>query len=301
MAKSRYSVDEKKKIVMQYRESTGSHSFLVAEEIAKWYNQTYHPVNELHGYDFRRPKAMKEWIDHVNDKNKIKTTPETKAVTVVTAHLIDIDHVVRSCHTSDDLRNVLRKANERFSDLVDVNQMQAGRLKETAASKESLDRELGILRGEIERCRNTWEKTELQYRRQLRQVKKELKEAKSVNRQLLEYICRYIADPVAADHFANDLKLLITNPGQKVVLPEQMRPLIDTDRSFGEIISEFDEWLGIPAGDEMEDDEMDISEETEGQSLEKMTAEVLPEEEKRPAVEVLSEEEMNALKLLDML
>ena len=66
MERRKYSVDEKKEMVRTYRRATQSYRKMDPEEIAKWCNNYYGLADELHGYDFRRPKEMRDWIDEVN-------------------------------------------------------------------------------------------------------------------------------------------------------------------------------------------------------------------------------------------
>ena len=66
MAKSKFTIEQKKSMVRTYRKETKSFTKLNAEEIAKWCNKYYGLTDELHGYDFRRPKEMRDWIDEVN-------------------------------------------------------------------------------------------------------------------------------------------------------------------------------------------------------------------------------------------
>lgn len=121
-------------------------------------------------------------------------------------------------------------------------------------------------------------------------IKKQLAEKKRSEKMLLQYMCKYIADPIAADHFANELRLLATYPGREVVLPEHLKELKNDDRPFGTIISAFDEWIGV-----VEDDEEEIELEEED-----FEDEIVESELEEP-VTVLSEGETKAINMLENL
>lgn len=244
MAKSRYSVEQKKEYVMAYREATGSNTFLNAEQIARWCNETYMLVDELHGYDFRRPKEMKEWFDKINENIGFTVSSGNGIIRVVTASLIDIDHVIRTCRNTEQLRMALQSANKRFGEVIDTNQKLASELKAEKEKRMNQQRELAIIKDNFGRLQKELAAKERKWKNSMSEIKKKMAEEKRTEKILMKYISKYIADPVAADHFANELHLLITYPGKEIVLPEHMKELIEDERSFGMIISEFDEWIG---------------------------------------------------------
>lgn len=244
MAKSRYSVEQKKEYVMAYREATGSNTFLNAEQIARWCNETYMLVDELHGYDFRRPKEMKEWFEKINENIGFTVSSGNGIIRVVTASLIDIDHVIRTCRNTEQLRMALQSANKRFGEVIDTNQKLASELKAEKEERMNQQRELAIIKDNFARLQKELAVKERKWKNSMSEIKKKLAEEKRTEKILMKYISKYIADPVAADHFANELHLLITYPGKEIVLPEHMKELIEDERPFGTIISEFDEWIG---------------------------------------------------------
>ena len=123
MAKSKYTVEEKKEFVKTYRKTTKSFTKLNAEAIAEWCNQYYGFTDILHGYDFRRPKEIRDWIDQIN--RRIMFEPEDGEdedegegiLHVVTESLIDIEFAVRNASNSRALRAELQHANKRFIEI----------------------------------------------------------------------------------------------------------------------------------------------------------------------------------------
>ena len=290
MAKSRYSIEEKKNLVMAYREATGEHGFINTEKVARWCNETYMLVEKLHGRDFRRPQEMKDWIEEINGNIAFKLgPPKTGGMKVITASLIDIGHIIKTCRNADQLRGELQKANRRFQDVIDTNQMLAKNFKEENKMRIELQRDLEILKSNHDRALKELKVKERKWRSDIKELKKQLDEKKKIEKELLQYMYQYIADPIAADHFANELRLLTTYPGREVVLPEHLKGLANDDRPFGTIISAFDEWIG--AMNHNEDEEMDCDEDC----FEDEEIEVEPKE----AVIVMTEGETTALNMLE--
>lgn len=290
MAKSRYSIEEKKKLVMAFREETGNQGFLNAEEIARWCNKTFKLVDKLYGRDFRRPEEMKIWFDEINSKITIKTGPKGKGVQVITASLIDIDHIIKTCRSADSLRAELRLANQRFQDVIDTDQALSKKLKEEKEARIKLERDIEIIKFNHDKAIKELMVKGRKWKSEKAEMKKRLKEKTRTEKELLQYICKYIADPIAADHFANELGLLVTHPGRKVVLPEPLKELANDDRPFGMIISAFDECFGVIEDDEtFEFDEENVEDE------------VIVENTVAEPVEVITVGEATALSMLDNL
>lgn len=290
MAKSRYSVEQKKMYVEAYREATKNQIFLNAEEIARWCNETYMLVDKLHGRDFRRPQEMKEWFEQINNNIAIKVGPKGKKVQVITASLIDIEHVVATCRSPERLRRELQNANKRFADTIDAVQLLSKELAEEKEARKHLERDETIIKENHDRALKELKKKGREQKTEMAKIKKQLAEKKRSEKMLLQYMCKYIADPIAADHFANELRLLATYPGREVVLPEHLKELKNDDRPFGTIISAFDEWIGV-----VEDDEEEIELEEED-----FEDEIVESELEEP-VTVLSEGETKAINMLENL
>lgn len=288
MAVSRYSTEEKQNFVMAYREATGDLGFLNTEKIARWCNETYMLVEKLHGYDLRRPKEMNDWIKQVNENIKKRSNPTPKPIGVVTASLIDIERIIRRCRSAEQLRGELQKANQRFADVIDANQQLAQELKKEKEIRLSLERDIKIIKDNHDRAVKELNVKERKWKKAMSDMKKRLAEKSRSERTLLQYMTRYISDPIAADHFTNELRLLITHPGQEIVLPEQLRGLANDDRPFGAIVNAFNEWIGS------EDDvDCELEFDEEYMEVEDIEAEVV-----EPAM-VMTEGETAALNMLE--
>ena len=291
--KSRYTNEQKMEFVMAFKEATGSHKLLNAEEIARWCNKTYGLVDKIHGRDFRRPEEMKEWFEHINDqiRETIKKETEKEKLKVITASLIDIEHIIKTCRNTEQLQTELQKANKRFKDIVDTNQSIATELKEEKEKRVNQEREASIVKDNMERLQKTMDVKEQKWKKNTRDMKKRLAEEKRTQKKLMKYICRYISDPVMADHFVNELRLIETYPGREIVLPEQLKELTPDNASFGTIISAFDDWFGV-----VEDDEetIDLGEEN-------AEDEIIVEAEIVEPVRVITAGEAAALSMLDNL
>lgn len=294
MAKSRYSIEQKQEFVMAYREATGKHTFLNAEEIARWCNETYMLVEELHGRDFRRPQEMKEWFEQVNRNIEARVVPSDKPISVITASLVDIEHIIRSCRSAEQLRAELQSANRRFAEVIDTNQKLAYELNEKREVCLNLQRDVKIIKENHNKVCRELDVKERKWKSDILKLKKQLAEKKRSEKMLLQYMCKYVADPIAADHFANELRLLVSYPGREVVLPEHLKELKNDDRPFGMVVSAFDKWLSLE--EDVIEDEMEFQEEyLEAEYVEDEAIEVASS---APAM-IMTEGETAALDMLE--
>ena len=67
MAKSKFTIEEKKQLVKAYCKENRKRKNLSAEMIAAWCRQNY--GIEIHGYDFRRPPEFREWFLNGSKQN----------------------------------------------------------------------------------------------------------------------------------------------------------------------------------------------------------------------------------------
>lgn len=292
MAKSRYTNEQKMEFVMAFKEATGSHKLLNAEEIARWCNKTYKLVDKIYGRDFRRPEEMKEWFEHINAqiRETIKKETENEKLKVITASLIDIEHIIKTCRNTEQLRAELQKANKRFVDIVDTCQLIATELKEEKEKRLNQERDVSIVKDNMERLQKTMKAKEKKWKISKKKMSRQIADAKRIQMKLMKYICRYIVDPVMANHFVNELRLIETYPGREIVLPEQIKELTHDNASFGTIISAFDDWFGVVEDDEILgfDEENEVDEFIEEKSI-------------GEPVRVITEGEAVALSMLDNL
>ena len=295
MARSKYSIEQKKKFIMAFREQTGSTTRLNAEEIASWCNRTYHLADELHGYDFRRPAEMKEWFDQINRNIEFTVETEEGIIRVVTGSLIDIDFAVRNATDTNKLRSVLRSANMRFGEVIETNQKLAEELKSERERRSCAERDLGIYKTNNEKLRAELNKAKKEAKRAVKAGKSEGRDARRICTKLLEYIQKYIYDPAMADHLANDLLFLKTEDGRPVEVPESFRKFFHDGCTDSESMMRFAQWVSEGediCGEEEdwmedgEDEDCDGDEDNEGVTEQPM---------------LLSQAESKALQMLDEL
>lgn len=251
MAKSKYTVEEKKNFVRTYRKITKSFTKLNAEAIAEWCNQYYGLTDKLQGYDFRRPKEIRDWIDQIN--RRIMFEPEdgdgenedegVGIIHVVTESLIDIEFAVRNSSNTRALRTELQQANKRFIEIYKNNRKLATALRKTQEQKMNLETEADVLRKDHEKMKNTLKKKQKEMRKRIKEEEEKANEARRISAKLMEYIEKYIYAPVIEDHLVNDLGILTPEDGSEIRISEQLRSLFHDGCSDAESMMRFARWM----------------------------------------------------------
>ena len=199
-------------------------------------------------------------------KSSLDRDPEGKdgkgIINVVTESLIDIEFVVRNASNIRALRSELQQYNKRFAEIYENNRRLATKLRQVQEEKRMLEEEAQILREDQEKIQNTLKKKERENRKKLKAEEKKAKEAKKISAKLMEYIEKYIYDPVIADHLVNDLKILTPDMGNEVNIPEQLRSLFHDGCSDEESMIRFARWMQDDV-EEIDDYEEDYEEDDE--------------------------------------
>lgn len=280
----KYSVEQKKQLVRAYKEKTGDTGYLIATKVADWCNKTYNLSGELHGYDFRRPKEMREWFDKINENISFQIESEDGVVHVVTASLIDIDFAVRNSGNTNKLRSYLQQCNKRFGEVIDTNQRLARLLKQTKQERDRAVSDEKIIREENQKLVKEKKTLEKKKQKSIRMAEKEAADAKRTTKQLLDIIKEYVIDPAVTDHLVNDLKFLIPEDGDEVKVPDCVRALFHDGCTDSESMIAFDQkYPEVPYEDEEDEEPEDENGEEDG----------------APEVTVLSQEEAEMLRFLD--
>ncbi len=183
------------------RDSNGIKKLQVTKA-ADYCNNVLHCNPSVTYQMFTRNKEVSEWIDNYNSRVLKRVTLSDGSTSAVPDAQVNIDEAVRRCRDESGLRAFLADINSQvaqLSSIIHSLSRQSERLSEALAAEKAKNE---ALEGSLEAGRKSRDNELQKAKKELAAARKENAELRSRNRQMLEYVNRYVADGAIIGHAA---------------------------------------------------------------------------------------------------